>query len=79
MPAKVFTCIDVRLLISSRLRTSPAVTQGSAIALNVLVINLEKLLELPFVLVATVLQLVLGNGTGWSIQSVPLNGQTAPA
>jgi hypothetical protein len=47
-------------LISEKL----AVTQGSTIAINVLVMNLQKLLELLFVLFAHWLQLLLSNEQG---------------
>jgi IS5 family transposase len=43
------------------IREKLAATQGSTIAMNVLVMNLEKLLELLFVLVAYWLQLLLSN------------------
>jgi IS5 family transposase len=43
------------------IREKLAATQGSTIAMNVLMMNLEKLLELPFVLVEYWLQLLLSN------------------
>jgi hypothetical protein len=46
------------------IREKLAVTQGSTIAMNVLVMNLEKLLELFFVIFAYWLQLLLGNEQG---------------
>ena len=46
------------------IREKLAVTQGSTIALNVLVMNLEKLLELLFVLFASWLDLYLINQPG---------------
>ncbi len=46
------------------IREKLAVTQGSTIALNVLVMNLEKLLELLFVLFASWLQVLLCNQPG---------------
>ena len=45
----------------------------ATIARNVLVINLEKLLELLFVLFAALLRLLLVNEGGWSICTVPLS------
>jgi hypothetical protein len=47
------------------IREKLATSQGSAIALNVLVMNLEKLLELLFVLLAFCLQLLWALGTPW--------------
>ncbi len=46
------------------IREKLAVTQGSTIALNVLVMNLEKLLELLFVLITALLRLFLVNESG---------------
>jgi hypothetical protein len=43
------------------IREKLATTQGSAIALNVLVMNLDKLLELLYVLLACWLQLLLAH------------------
>jgi IS5 family transposase len=43
------------------IREKLAATQGSTIAMNVVVMNLEKLLDLLFVLVAYWLQLLLSN------------------
>jgi IS5 family transposase len=54
-------------------------TQGSTIALNVLVMNLEKLLELLFVLFAYWLQLLLGNEPGMCSRFAHLSNQVAPA
>ena len=54
-------------------------TQGSTIALNVLVMNLEKLLELLFVFFAYWLQLLLGDEPGKGSRFVNLNNQVAPA
>ena len=54
-------------------------TQGSTIALNVLVMNLEKLLELLFVFFTALLRLLLVNEGGWSIHTVPLKPQIAAA
>ncbi len=48
-------------------------TQGSTIALNVLVMNLEKLLELLFVLFAYWLQLLLYNQPGKASRFVCLS------
>ena len=61
------------------IREKLAVTQGATIALNVLVMNLEKLLELLFVLFATLLRLLLGNESGRSIRTMPLKPQIALA
>jgi len=47
-----------------------AVTQGSTIALSVLVMNIEKLLELLFVLFMALLRLHLVNGGGRSIHTL---------
>ena len=55
------------------------VTQGSTITLNVLVMNLEKLLELLFVLLTVLLRLLLVNEGGRSIHTVPLKPQIAAA
>jgi hypothetical protein len=61
------------------IREKLAVTQGSTIAINVLVMNLQKLLELLFVLFAYWLQLLLSNeprkGPGFAI----LSAQISPA
>jgi IS5 family transposase len=46
------------------IREKLAVTQGSTIAINVLVMNLQKLLELLFVLFSHWLQLLLSNEQG---------------
>ena len=56
-----------------------AVTQGSTIALNVLVMNLEKLLELLFVFFTGLLCLLLVKEGGRSIRTVPLKPQIAAA
>jgi IS5 family transposase len=55
------------------------VTQGSTIAINVLVMNLQKLLELLFMLFAYWLQNLLGDGAGKRLQTARLNIQIAPA
>jgi IS5 family transposase len=57
------------------IREKPAVTQGSTIALNVLVINHEKLLEPLFVLFATWLQFLLCNQPGKGSRFVSLSTQ----
>ncbi len=54
-------------------------TQGSTIALNVLMINLEKLLELLFVLFAYLLRLLLSNQPGKGTRFVHLCTQVALA
>ena len=61
------------------IREKLAITQGSTIALNVLVMNLEKLLELLFVLFAALLHLLLANEGGRCICTVPLKPQIAAA
>jgi hypothetical protein len=61
------------------IREKLAVTQGSTIALNVLVINLEKLLELLFVLFSALLRLLMVNEGSRSIRTVPLKPQIAAA
>jgi hypothetical protein len=55
------------------------VTQGSTIAINVLAMNLQKLLELLFVLFAHWLQHLLDDGAGKRLQTTRLNIQIAPA
>jgi hypothetical protein len=57
------------------IREKLAVTQGSTIALNVLVMNLEKLLELLFVFITALLRLLLGIDSGQCIRPMPLNPQ----
>jgi len=61
------------------IREKLAVTQGSTIAINVLVMNLQKLLELLFVLFAYWLQYLLGDGAGKRLQTARLNIQIVPA
>jgi transposase, IS5 family len=61
------------------IREKLATTQGSAIALNVLVMNLEKLLELLFVLLAFWLQLLLGYRAACGSHVAVLNDQLAAA
>ena len=61
------------------IREKLASTEGSTIALNVLVMNLEKLLELLFVLFTVLLRLLLVNDVGRSIHTVPLKPQIAAA
>ena len=61
------------------IREKLAITQGSMIALNLLVMNLEKLMELLFVLITVLLRLLLVNGGGRSIHNVPLKHQIAAA
>jgi transposase, IS5 family len=61
------------------IREKLTVTQGSAIALNVLVMNLEKLLELLYVLFAFWLQLLFGNRAVKSSHSEHLSDQPAAA
>lgn len=59
------------------IREKLAVTQGATIALNVLVMNLEKLPGLLFVLFTTLLCLLLVNESGQSIRTLPLEPQMA--
>ena len=59
------------------IREKLAVTQGSMIALNVLVMNLEKLLEFLFVLFTALLRLLLVNGGDWSVRIAPVKYQIA--
>jgi IS5 family transposase len=61
------------------IREKLAVAQGATIALNVLVMNLEKLLERLFVLFAALLHLLLGNEIGRSIRTLPLKPHMALA
>jgi transposase, IS5 family len=61
------------------IREKLAVTQGSTIAMNVLVMNLEKLLELLFVLFACCLQLLLSHEPGRGSRFARLSTQVAPA
>ena len=61
------------------IREKLAITQGSTIALNVLVMNLEKLLELLFVFFTVLLRLLLSTEGGRSIRTVPPKPQMAAA
>ncbi|MBC1262236.1 transposase [Synechococcus sp. BSF8S] len=61
------------------IRENLAVTQGSAIALSVLVMNLEKLLKLLFVLFAFLLQLLIGNEANGEVEDRLLSNQPAAA
>lgn len=54
-------------------------TQGSTIALNVLVMNLEKLLELLFVIFTSWLYLLLGDQPAKESRLVCLSAQSSPA
>ena len=54
-------------------------TQGSTIALNVLVMNLEKLPELLFVFFRALLRLFLVNENRQSVRTLPLKHQVAAA
>jgi hypothetical protein len=56
-----------------------ATTQDSAIALNVLVMNLEKILELLIVLLAFWLQLLLGHRAACRSNVAVVNDQPAAA
>ena len=61
------------------IREKLTVTQGSTIAINVLVMNLQKLLELLFVLFAYWLQLLLSNEPGERPGLAILRAQISPA
>ncbi len=61
------------------IREKLAVIQGSTIALNVLVMNLEKLLELLFVLISALLRILLVNESGQSVRTLPMKPQIAAA
>jgi len=61
------------------IREKLAVTQSSTIALNVLVMNLEKLMELLFVFFTTLLRLLLVKEGGRSIRVASLKPQIAAA
>ena len=61
------------------IREKLAVTQGSTIAMNLLVMNLEKLLELLFVLFAHWLQLLLASRVGKDCHSELLDKHGAAA
>jgi hypothetical protein len=61
------------------IREKLAVTQSSTIALNVLVMNLEKLLELLFVFFTALLRLLLVKEGGQSIRVASLKPQIAAA
>lgn len=61
------------------IREKLAITQGSAIALNVLVMNLDKLLELLFVFLAYWLQLLLAHGASCNSHVAVLSDQPAVA
>ena len=61
------------------IREKLSATQGSTIALNVLVMNLEKLLELLFVIFAALLRPLLVHGNGQSVRILPLKHQAAAA
>ena len=61
------------------IREKLAITQGSMIALSVLVMNLEKLLELLFVFFAYWLQLLLDNEPEKSSHFAQLSNKLAPA
>ena len=61
------------------IREKLSATQGSTIALNVLVMNLEKLLQLLFVFFAYWLQLLLDNEPEKSSRFAQLSNKLAPA
>lgn len=60
-------------------REKLAVTQGSTIAINVLVMNLQKLLELLFVVFAYWLQLLLSKELGEKPRFAIVSAQISPA
>jgi IS5 family transposase len=53
------------------IREKLAVKQASTIALNVLVVNLQKLLEILFVFITALLRLLIGTDTGQYICQMP--------
>jgi hypothetical protein len=61
------------------IRGNLAVNQGLTIALNVLVMNLEKLLSLLYVFVAALLHILLGSQSVWSVRTMPLKPKVAAA
>lgn len=61
------------------IREKLPVNQGASIAMNVLVMNLQKLLELLFFFFAYWLQLMIGDGVAKRRQAVLLGVQTAAA
>jgi IS5 family transposase len=61
------------------IREKLAVTQGSTIAMNVLLMNFQKLLDLLFVFFGYWLQYLLDDGAGKRLQTARLNIQIAPA
>ena len=61
------------------IRDKLAVSQGSTIALNVMVMNLQKLLELLFIIFVALLQLLLVDRGQRNIRTMPLNAQMAAA
>ena len=61
------------------IREKLSVTRGSTIAMNVLVMNLQKLLELLFVLFAYWLQLLLSNERVINPRISRLSTQISPA
>ncbi len=66
-----------RLFALGLIRAKLPAKQGSTIALNVLVMNLEKLLELLFVFITALLRLLLRIDSGQCIRTMPLNPQMA--
>jgi IS5 family transposase len=63
----------------SLIREKLAVTQGSIIAITILVMNLQKLLEVLFVLFAHWLEVVLSNQSEKSSRFWCLSTQVTPA
>jgi transposase, IS5 family len=61
------------------IRGKLAITQGSTIALNVLVMNLEKLLELLFVLWACWLVLLMAHSAAWKRETTLFSDQPVAA
>ncbi len=61
------------------IREKLAITQGLTIAMNVLVMNLAKLLELLFVLLACWLYLLMANSSAWKSETALFSNQPAAA
>ncbi len=60
------------------IREKLAVTQGSAIAMTMLVMNLEKLLQLLFVLLAFWLEIMGSQNRALRGHNTPLRGHNTP-
>jgi transposase, IS5 family len=61
------------------IREKLSITQGSTIALNVVVMNLEKLLELLFVLLCCCLQLLMSLSAPWKSEMALAGDRLAAA